>query len=178
MSATALPARTLTLLGAVVVLHILAYVGLPIPAALIIVMGACTILTFGAGLLELREIGQRSGKPYPLDASDVLRQIPQAMLIMGALLIVYTAANSVSVSSQLPGVPEQNGAEFVLRNHGEILKTLTPDEYRAYVALQGRLFTGGLVLFAYVALCFRVAIGNGGMRKREPQPAGGAQPNP
>ena len=50
-----------------------------------------------------------------------------------------------------PGTPEIRDGQYILQNHGHLVKTVTESEYYHYLANQTRAFSGHWIMFYGIA---------------------------
>ncbi len=85
----------------------------------------------------------------PVTASKIFfGQTPTWLKIIAVAGFFYTIINFVlfMVTSQL-GVPDIKNGQYVLHNHGKLIKILTEQEYYHYKANEVRFFSGHWLLF-------------------------------
>ncbi len=102
--------------------------------------------------MTLKAGGQRPSWRYGLNPLKVIRQrsphAPQAIIIFGIIVFYYAwISNFLLIFLGEVGEAAIEGSEFVLREHGTVIRTLTEAEYRKVDASGLRLFSAGWLAF-------------------------------
>jgi hypothetical protein len=99
---------------------------------------------------ELKEY-QRSGKfnrTNPLEFFKILfRQTPTWLTIIAIGCFFYSIINFILFTTSQPGTPYIQDGQYILRDHAQLIKTLTEQEYHHYKANQMRGFSGHWLVF-------------------------------
>lgn len=83
----------------------------------------------------------------------VVRVNPRPIRAALTLVLVYAAVNFMYCTSVLErGAPTVSGEKYVLKRNAEVLRVLTPEEYRLHRSRILRLFSGHLLAFYALAI--------------------------
>ena len=103
---------------------------------------------------ELQEY-QQSGTPNRMNSMKffeiVFNETPSWMTTIVVAGFFYAFVNFILFSISQSGTPNIIGGQFVLQNHGQLIKTLTEQEYHHYKANELRGFSGHWIAFYGVA---------------------------
>ncbi|MDU1889748.1 MAG: hypothetical protein E6767_03580 [Dysgonomonas sp.] len=100
---------------------------------------------------ELKDYGSLWGNPFYF-LKIILRQIPKWFIVIVALGFIYTFISSVIYAASNIGMTDIVNGEYVLQEHGDIVKNLTEQEYHSYNSSQLRYFSGGWMVFYSVGI--------------------------
>jgi hypothetical protein len=81
----------------------------------------------------------------------IFRQAPTWLSIIAAGGFFYAFINFMLFMASQDGVPSIKDGQFILHNHGQLIKTLTEQEYNHYKANEVRGFSGHWLAFYGVA---------------------------
>ena len=94
---------------------------------------------------------QKSGvwnKNNPMEFSKILLiNAPTWLKLIAIGSFIYAFINFIFFFSSQSGVPEFKNGQYILQDHGEIIKTLTKQEYHHYRANETRGFSGHWLAF-------------------------------
>jgi hypothetical protein len=80
---------------------------------------------------------------------------PRWLIGAGIVLMVYVMANfALGMWALDGGSPEIRDGQYVLQQHGRLLRVLSSDEYRAYKAWEVRMFSGHWLIFYFMPFAF------------------------
>lgn len=95
----------------------------------------------------------------------LFRQTPTWLAILAMGGFVYAVVNFMMFMGSQPGVPDLKDGQYVLHNHGQLVRTLTEQEYHHYKANEVRGFSGHWLAFyglaAAILFPFRQPAENG-----------------
>jgi hypothetical protein len=91
------------------------------------------------------------GNPLKFFARFVKRR-PYWLIALAIAGFTYAQINFTYFSSSLTGDPVIQNGQYVLQEHGQIIKTITEQEYHYYQANLLRLFSAAWIAFYGVAL--------------------------
>jgi hypothetical protein len=116
-------------------------------------------------LKAYRQPGMRNQR-NPLKFFRILfRQTPTWLAILAIGGFVYAVVNFMMFMGSQPGVPDLKDGQYVLHNHGQLIRTLTEQEYQHYKANEVRGFSGHWLAFygfaAAILFPFRQPAENG-----------------
>ncbi|MEX6690173.1 hypothetical protein QTN47_21870 [Danxiaibacter flavus] len=77
----------------------------------------------------------------------VFKNTPTWLTIIALAGFFYATANSALFATGQPGVPGIQNGHYVLQNHGQVIKTLTEQQYHHYKANEARGFSGHWIAF-------------------------------
>jgi hypothetical protein len=77
----------------------------------------------------------------------IFRQIPTWLIIIAIVGFFYAVINFILFMTSQLGVPDIKDGQYVLYNHGQLIKTLTEQEYYHYKANEVRGFSGHWLAF-------------------------------
>ena len=77
----------------------------------------------------------------------VFKQTPTWLAVLAVGGIFYTFANFMLFMGTQIGTPDIEGGHYILHNHGELIKTITEQEYHHYKANEVRGFSGHWIAF-------------------------------
>ena len=77
----------------------------------------------------------------------VFRNTPTWLTIIALAGFFYAVINFTLFAAGQPGVPEIQNGNYILQNHGQLIKTLTEQEYHHYKANEARGFSGHWIAF-------------------------------
>jgi len=100
--------------------------------------------------LKNSNIGKRMS-PFAL-FKVIVRNTPTWLTIVAIVGFYYAILNFVLFIFSQPGTPSIKGGQFVLENHGQLIRTLTQKEYHHYKANDIRGFSGHWIAFYGVAM--------------------------
>ncbi len=81
----------------------------------------------------------------------IFKETPTWIIIIAICGFVYASINfSLFMTSQI-GTPDISEGQYILHNHGQLIQTLTEQEYHHYKANEVRGFSGHWILFYGVA---------------------------
>lgn len=81
----------------------------------------------------------------------ILRQTPTWLTIIAVGGFFYAFINFMLFMTSQIGVPDIKDGQYILHNHGQLIKTLTEQEYHQYKANEVRGFSGHWLAFYGVA---------------------------
>ena len=81
----------------------------------------------------------------------IFQQTPTWLTIIAIGGFFYAGINFIMFMNSQHGVPEIKDGQYILSNHGQLIKTLTEQEYHHYKANEVRGFSGHWILFYGVA---------------------------
>jgi hypothetical protein len=81
----------------------------------------------------------------------LFKESPTWLIIIAAIGFFYAGFNFSLFMVSQPGVPDVMQGQYVLQNHGQIVKTLTETEYYHALANQTRGFSGHWLAFYGIA---------------------------
>ncbi|MCU0350347.1 MAG: hypothetical protein MUF43_05880 [Flavobacterium sp.] len=98
---------------------------------------------------------QQSGMPNRMNPIKffkiIFKETPTWMIIIAGAGFFYASINfTLFISSQI-GTPDVKDGQFILHNHGQLIKTLTEQEYHHYIANEVRGFSGHWIFFYGIA---------------------------
>jgi hypothetical protein len=106
---------------------------------------------------ELQEY-QQSGmlnRMNPIEFFKIIfKETPTWMTIIAGAGFFYAFINFMLFIASQNGTPDIKDGQFILHNHGELIKTLTEQEYHHYKANEVRGFSGHWILFYGIATAF------------------------
>jgi hypothetical protein len=77
----------------------------------------------------------------------LLKMAPSWLAWIAIAGLIYGFINFFYCLSGAPGVTEVMDNKYVIQNHGQIIKTLTLQEYRHYNSIETRMLSGHLLIF-------------------------------
>ena len=82
----------------------------------------------------------------------ILKNMPTWLIIISAIGFIYAIINFMLFAAGQPGVPDIQNGQYVLQNHGQLIRTLTEQEYHHYKANEARGFSGHWIAFYGMAM--------------------------
>lgn len=77
---------------------------------------------------------------------------PKWLLIIAAVGFVYAIINFNHFAASQPGTPDLQNGQYILQNHGQLIKNISEQEYHHYKANELRLFSGHWIAFYGMAM--------------------------
>ncbi|MBB4037426.1 putative membrane protein [Dysgonomonas hofstadii] len=98
---------------------------------------------------EIKEMQKNKATPFnPMTFLKIIfKNTPVWLMIVAGIGFIYTIINFAWFFYSISGVPGIINGEYVLHNHGSIIKTLTEQEYSSYQAFELRSFSGHWIAF-------------------------------
>ncbi len=81
----------------------------------------------------------------------IFKQTPTWLTIVAIVGFYYAIINFILFMTSQLGVPDIKDGQYILHNHGQLIKTLTEQEYHHYKANEVRGFSGHWLAFYGVA---------------------------
>lgn len=78
---------------------------------------------------------------------QLFKTVPKWLSVSVIIAFIYAMLNFFLFMSSQPGGPEIKEGQYVLQNHGTIIKELTKEEYLFYLSNELRGFSGHWLLF-------------------------------
>lgn len=104
---------------------------------------------------EELQVYKESGTPNRMDPIKfykiVFKETPTWMSIIAIGGFFYAFINFMLFVSSQTGTPEIKDGQYILQDHGQLIKTITLQEYHHYKANEVRGFSGHWILFYGVA---------------------------
>jgi hypothetical protein len=135
-----------------VAVHISALAGMDVAAAFPAVwaLHAGIFAVFVPFILAARK--EYGGRVTLTNAS---KDLPPSVVAFGAALFAYAVVNfGISIIQTGGGNAVQQGAQYVLKVHGAVVRTLTLAEYSALKATEVRLFSGHWMVFYFIPAAY------------------------
>jgi len=82
----------------------------------------------------------------------ISRTTPSWLTVIAVLGLFYAFVNFIIFMKSQPYTPDIENGGYVLRNHGQIIKTLTEQEYHHYKAVTLRGFSGHWIAFYGISM--------------------------
>lgn len=153
-------AATGWLLGLIV--HLLAIADFPLSmqTPLIWLLNIGILAVWFPAILELRKDGaliayQQSGLIERLNPLGLMKIVfkwsPRWLTIVAIICFFYAFINFAWFMAAHPGVTDIKDGQYILHNHGQLIRTLTAQEYRHYEAVTVRGFSGHWLAFYSIA---------------------------
>jgi len=101
----------------------------------------------------------------------VLKDTPTWLSIIAITGFVYTIINFMLSMNPQPGIATIKNGQFILQNHGRLIKNLTEKEYLHYKANTLRGFSGHWIAFYGLAMAILFPFGEAGDRTLNQTPA-------
>ena len=80
---------------------------------------------------------------------------PRWLVGAGVVLMAYVMVNFAWGMWALDGgSPDIRDGQYVLQQHGQVIRTLSADDYRGYKAWEVRMFSGHWLIFYFMPLAF------------------------
>ncbi|WP_146193491.1 hypothetical protein [Flavobacterium sediminis] len=89
---------------------------------------------------------QNSVKPFSL-FKIIFKETPTWLVVIAIGGFFYAVLNFMLFTSSQPGVPDFINDQYVLQNHGKLIKVITEQEYHHYKANELRGFSGHWLAF-------------------------------
>lgn len=83
---------------------------------------------------------------------DIFKETPVWLIIIAAGCFIYAFINFILYMNSMGGVVDIIGGQYVIHNHGNIIKELTEQEYHYYRAEELRGFSGHWLAFYGMAM--------------------------
>jgi len=118
------------------------------------VLHLVVFVVFIPAVLELKKNKELNKRMNPIKQfKTMVKFFPKPLVILTAFFLFYTLFNFLfSMSLLQGGGPNIINGEYVLSNHGKILRTLTEVEYYKFQAHELRAFSGHWMLFFSVSI--------------------------
>ncbi len=98
-------------------------------------------------LVEYQQSGMLN-RINPFEFSKIMfRYTPTWLTIIAIGGFFYTIINFMLFMNSYPGAPDVKNGQYILHNHGRLIKTLTEQEYHHYKANEVRVFSGHWLAF-------------------------------
>jgi hypothetical protein len=81
----------------------------------------------------------------------MFKNTPTWLATIGIVGSIYAIINFKLFMASQPGVPDFRDGQYILHSHGQLIKTLTEQEYYHYLANQTRGFSGHWIAFYGIA---------------------------
>lgn len=81
----------------------------------------------------------------------IFKDTPTWLSVIAIAGFVYMVVNFQLFMGSQPGVPELQDGQYILHDHGQLIKTITKQEYDHYLANQMRGFSGHWIGFYGIA---------------------------
>lgn len=94
--------------------------------------------------------------------ADLRRAFPGWVQVLAAVFIVYAAINFYVSFTSMDGTPAINAGQYVLENHGRIVRPLSLAEYTSLRAQVIRGFSGYWMVFYFFGFAYFAFCGSGG----------------
>ncbi len=126
-----------------------------VPGVRLLHLGA--IVLFGAGILYIRK--DHSSRDPTLNRSwlsfykTILGRTPVWLLVLAGTSWIYTIAQGSMSLDSFPGSLAVRDGEYILHNHGQLIRALSESEYMHYRALEiGRSSSGWIGFYGIAAV--------------------------
>ena len=147
-------------------------------------MGIAVIAVFGAMMYVVRKLipekKREPGQKYVdwfrenmqsqmMDNNKLMiNAVPGSLIFLGIIAFIYMAANFVSCMLNMEfGVPQIENGNYLLMNHGKIIRPLTESEFHKMKSYELRLFSWAWVIFSYIPTLFFTYVYPATLKKRE-----------
>jgi hypothetical protein len=136
------------------IIHIYSILGIDLIGNAYIIGFIGVFIVFIPAILELKKNdGLKKNKNPIIFLKIVFRNTPNWLKVLTFIAFVYTMVNFwLHMNISEGGVPSIIDGEYVLHNHGDIIKNLTEEEYNKYEANTVRGFTGHMIFFYFFSL--------------------------
>jgi len=112
---------------------------------------AILVLRKNEELKNLKKIGVLT-RMNPFDFfKPILKKIPSWLIVITIAGFFYAIINFMLFIASRLGSPDIQNGQYVLQNHGQLIKTLTEREYHHYKANELRGFSGHWIAFYGIA---------------------------
>ena len=89
----------------------------------------------------------------------IFKKTPVWLALISACGLIYAIVSFLMVMGSQPGIPDIRDGQYILQNHGQLIKTLTEDEYHHHEAIVMRSFSGHWIAFYGIATAFLYPFG-------------------
>lgn len=83
---------------------------------------------------------------------NTFKGTPSVLIIIGVTGFIYAMINILLFMQSQTGVPTVKDGQYILHNHGQLIKTLTEAEYHQYKANEVQGFSGHWIAFYGMAM--------------------------
>jgi hypothetical protein len=130
-----------------------------------IVWLAAVILLKKSDLSQFRNSNPFDFAKQKLLVKTIFRNSPAWLTTIAVIGFFYAMINFMLFILSQQGTPDIVHGQYILQNHGQVIKTITEAEYNHYAANQTRGFSGHWILFYGLAMAILFPYGNS-----EPKP--------